>query len=241
MNIKISRLYLPNAAQARGVVIVIDVIRSATVAAYAFGGGASRLWLVRTIDDAFALRQREPQALLVGEVGGRLIPGFDLNNSPSLMAASDVRGRLLIQRTGSGTRGAVEASSASNMLICSLVNARPTAHYAQELASKADGLITLLPTEEGLPPELWQRAGEDTLCADYLDQLLRGEANASTMLAEKLTRLEASGRFEFLTHGDPDFPFEDIALIKDVDHFDFAMVAKHREWNGITYVEVEKE
>ncbi len=60
------------------------------------------------------------------------------------------------------------------------------------------------------------------------------------MLAEKLTRLEASGRFEFLTHGDPDFPFEDIALIKDVDRFDFAMGGTHKQWEGITYVEVEK-
>lgn len=195
----ITRLYLPDAAQARGVVIVIDVIRSATVAAYAFAGGASRLWLVRAVDEAFALRRREPQALLVGEVGGRLIPGFDLNNSPSRMAASDVRGRLLIQRTGSGTRGAVEAGAASSMLICSLVNARATARCSQELAGKADGLITLLPTEEGLPPELSYRAGEDTLCADYLEHLLRGQPGASTVLAENLARLEASGRFEFLT------------------------------------------
>lgn len=236
----ITRHYLPDAAQARGIVIVIDVIRSATVAAYAFAGGASQLWLVRAVDEAFALRRRELHALLVGEVGGRLIPGFDLNNSPSRMAASDVRGRLLIQRTGSGTRGAVEASAASGMLICSLVNARATARCTQELAGKADGLITLLPTEEGLPPDRSSRAGEDTLCADYLEHLLRGQPGASTALAENLARLEASGRFEFLTHGDPDFPFEDIALIKDVDRFDFAMVGTRKHWEGITYVEVEK-
>ncbi len=92
--------------EARGVVIVIDVIRAFTVAAYAFAGGAARLWLVSAVDEAFALREREPGALLAGEVGGRLIPGFDFNNSPSLMAATEVHGRLLIQRTGAGTQGA---------------------------------------------------------------------------------------------------------------------------------------
>ena len=90
--LEIRRVYLPDAQEARGVVIVIDVIRAFTVAAYALAGGASRLWLVRTTDEAFALRQRAPQALLAGEIGGRLIPGFDYNNSPSLMAAGNIKG-----------------------------------------------------------------------------------------------------------------------------------------------------
>lgn len=36
-----------SAAQARGVVVVIDVIHAFSVAAYAFAGGARGLWLVR--------------------------------------------------------------------------------------------------------------------------------------------------------------------------------------------------
>src|SRR5438067_3028958 len=100
---EISRVTPLQAAQAHGVVIVIDVIRAFTVAAYAFAGGAHRLLLVRTVEEAHALRTRFPEALLVGEIGGRLISGFDLNNSPSLVAATNVSGRILIQRTGAGT------------------------------------------------------------------------------------------------------------------------------------------
>ena len=99
-NLEIRRVNLVAAAEAQGVVIVIDVIRAFSVAAYAVAGGAHRLWMVRTVEEAFALRQREPQALLAGEVGGRLLPGFDFNNSPSLMATAGVDRRLLIQRTG---------------------------------------------------------------------------------------------------------------------------------------------
>jgi len=80
---QIKRVDLMAAAQARGVVIVIDVIRAFTVAGYAFEGGARGLWLVRQVEEALALREREPGALLAGEVDGRLIPGFDHNNSPS--------------------------------------------------------------------------------------------------------------------------------------------------------------
>src|SRR5713101_6748950 len=100
-NIEIRRVNRLEAMDARGVVIVIDVIRAFSVAAYAFARGARGLWLVRAVEEAFALREREPEvllsgthpkndkqaqrALLAGEVGGRLIPGFDLNNSPARM------------------------------------------------------------------------------------------------------------------------------------------------------------
>ena len=94
---------LSGAAVARGLVVVIDVLRAFTTAAYAFAGGATKILLVRTVEEALALRELVPDALLIGEVGGRLIPGLDLNNSPSVMAATEVAGRPLIQRTGAGT------------------------------------------------------------------------------------------------------------------------------------------
>src|SRR6185312_1572762 len=99
---------------ARGVVVVIDVLRAFTVSAYALARGARELLLVRGVEEALTLRdETHPDALLAGEVGGRLIPGFDLNNSPARMQSADVRDRLIIQRTGAGTQGAVNARHAS--------------------------------------------------------------------------------------------------------------------------------
>lgn len=234
-NLEIRRVYLPQAAEALGVVIAIDVLRAFSVAAYAFSGGAHRLWLVRSVEDAFALRGREPDALLAGEVGGRLIPGFDFNNSPSLMAAAEVEGRLLIQRTGAGTQGAVGAVNATHVLICSLVNAKATANYARNLTDTTGGLITLLPT--------FTKSGdvsEDSICADYLEALLNGQDDAKISLDGQVAHLEHLGRLDFLKVGDSDFPFDDIAAILDIDRFDFAMVGTHKHWQGIAYVEVEK-
>ncbi len=237
-HVDIRRVNRTGAAEARGVVIVIDVIRAFTVAAYACAGGARRLWLVRSTDEAFALRQQEPRALLAGEIGGRLIPGFDLNNSPSLMAATNVQGRTIIQRTGAGTQGAAGAINATHLLVCSLANARATAAYARKLADTTGGLVTLLPTEgssQHLP-----FVGEDTICADYLEALLREQENAPALLADNLARLDASGRFDFMKQGDVDFPFEDIALIKGVDRFDFVMAGERKQAHGFDYVEVER-
>src|SRR5579871_3951090 len=239
MPLAVQRITHLEAAQARGVVIVIDVIRAFTVAAYAFAGGVRRIWLVRTIEEAQALREREPEALLAGEVGGRLIPGFDFNNSPSLIAAADVRGRLLIQRTGAGTQGAVGAVNASHLLLCSLVNARATAAYARELAATTDGLITLMPTEPIGATGI--TTTEDDICADYLEALLTERADAEQARDNGIAWLRTSGRLAIFEQGIPDFPFEDIAAALAVDRFHFAMVGTREHWNQIAYIRCNAE
>lgn len=238
MPVQIQRVHRPEAAQARGTVIVIDVIRAFSVAAYALAGGARGLWLVRAVEEALTLRQREPTALLAGEVGGRLIAGFDFNNSPARMAEADVQGRLLIQRTGAGTQGAVGAVNATHLLLCSLVNARATATYARHLMETSDGLVTLLPTEtisrDGTQPM------EDHVCADYLEALLREQADAAQVLRDGVERLRASGRLSVFESGFPDFPFEDIAAFLAADRFHFAMVGIREQWNEIPYIQVQR-
>src|SRR5260221_7071985 len=127
------RIERTEAADALGIVIVIDVIRAFSVAAYALAGGAQRLWLVRSIEEAFALRALEPNALLAGEIGKQSIPGFDFNNSPALIARTNVRQKLIIQRTSAGTQGAVDAVNAEQLLACALVNAQATVTFVHEL------------------------------------------------------------------------------------------------------------
>jgi 2-phosphosulfolactate phosphatase len=235
--IEVRRVRREGCAEARGVVVVIDVIRAFSVAAYALGGGASELWLVRTVEEALALREREPEALLIGEVGGRLIPGFHHNNSPSRMSVTDVRGRLLIQRTGAGTQGAVGAVGATHLLLGALVNARATAVYARALALR-DGLpITLLPTaspveEDEIP------AIEDDVCADYLEALITGRDDADAALAQGVARMRAIGRLGVFERGYPDFPAEDVPAFLAANRFHFVMVGQRDRVDGIELVRV---
>lgn len=224
--------------EAAGVVIVIDVIRAFTVAAYAFAGGASDLWLVRTVEEAMTLREYSPEALLAGEIGGRLIPGFDLNNSPHRMAQADVRGRRIIQRTGAGTQGAVGARNAAHLLVASLSNARATASYAARLSRESGLPITLLPTESNSNGIL---RNEDKYCADYIEALIQSPETAPDLLRDRLARLHAEGRFSHWGESrDEDFPPGDLEKILAVDRFDFAMVGVRKHYKNVEYVEVEK-
>src|SRR4051812_22988183 len=95
------------ARQARGTLVVIDVMRAFTTAAYAFARGVVEIDLVATVEEAMSL-----PGFRMGEVGGRLVAGFDHNNSPSRLAEHQLTGRRAVMRTGSGTRCVVEAAGA---------------------------------------------------------------------------------------------------------------------------------
>lgn len=87
---------------ATGLVIVIDVLRAFSNAAYAFAQGADRIVLVSTVEEALQLKQEIPNSLAIGEVGGIPPTGFDLGNSPTEMVQQEIQQRTLIQRTGAG-------------------------------------------------------------------------------------------------------------------------------------------
>ena len=69
-------------AEVEGPVVVVDVLRAFTTAAYAFAAGAAEIWLVADVDEALAFKRSHPGALAMGENGGRRVPGFELSNSP---------------------------------------------------------------------------------------------------------------------------------------------------------------
>ena len=230
-----------DAEQARGVVVVIDVLRAFTVSAYALAGGAQELLLVRTVEEALALRaERYPDALLAGEVGGRLIPGFDLNNSPAVMQTRDVRGQRVIQRTGAGTQGAVNARYASRLLVASLVNAQATVAYATQLAEHdPTHQVTLIPTS-GTVEDEGPRAIEDEVCARYMEALLRGQDDAAEILARGIAELEANERLGIWSQGFEDFPPGDVPAALAANRFPFAMEGDRKTHGAIEYISVRR-
>ena len=81
----------PKARRRRWRVVVVDVLRAFTTAAYAFAAGARHVYLVAGVDEALAFKaaSRRPGD---GEEHGRRPAGFDFANSPTELAAADVAG-----------------------------------------------------------------------------------------------------------------------------------------------------
>ena len=219
---RIQRATLESCAYAESTVVVIDVLRAFTTAAFAFAAGAQEILLVRTVAEALALREQIPGSLVMGEVKGLPVPGFDFSNSPAEIDGRDLSGRRLIQRTSSGTQGVVLSGRADIILTSSFVCASATANYLQRLASQ---LVTLVNTgyrrpggEEGWPVGL---GTEDEACADYIEALIKGEAPEVDPFIHRV-RESYSGRI----FADPQYPEHsaiDLDYCTQVDRFDFAM------------------
>ncbi len=84
---------------------MVDVLRAFTTTAFAFERGAKEIILVSTIEEAFELRERDANYLLIGEVNGLPIDGFDLPNSPSAIEKLDLSNQRLVLRTTAGDSG----------------------------------------------------------------------------------------------------------------------------------------
>ena len=82
-------------------VVVVDVIRATTVAVTAVATGR-RCLIAQDPAEAVAARELLGQALLAGEVAGDMPTGFDMNNSPTDLAARDDIDRPLVMVSSSG-------------------------------------------------------------------------------------------------------------------------------------------
>ena len=130
---KFQHATLENCEQLSGIVVVIDVLRAFTSAAYAFAAGAESILLVSTVEEAFQLKQDYPAALLIGEQDGLPIDGFDFGNSPVPFVMLDLTGRIIIQRTSAGTQGVVRSKNAQVLLATSFCCANVTAQYIRSI------------------------------------------------------------------------------------------------------------
>jgi 2-phosphosulfolactate phosphatase len=199
------------ARAARGVVVVIDVLRSFTVSAYALAGGARECLLVPTIDEALALAERIPDAIVCAEEHALPVPGIEISNSPTQIQAAPVQGRTLIQRSSAGTPVIGAVRSDDGIFAASLVVASAT---AQACLSRRPSTVTLVASAD-FP--------EDHACAQYIEAVLRGSA---VDLDPLLQQLRESDRYRKVMAGLwPGFPPTDIGLSLAVDRFDFAMSA----------------
>ena len=212
---KVYRSDLAHCPDARGAVVVIDVLRAFTTAALAFARGAREIIAIDSIEALGPLRVRYPRALAIGsKAGGAPVAGFDLGNSPSQLDRFDLDGRVVILYTVGGVRGVAACATETQVLAAGLVNTRATALHLLALAPPA---VTLVVTGTWIDRD----GDEDTACADRIEAILQGE---DLPVAPYSARVRASdfGR-RFAAGTDPHLPKADLDYCAAVDVFAFAM------------------
>lgn len=180
--------FIQGAREATGTVIIIDVFRAFSVACYCFAQGAETVIPVGEIDHALALSKTIEGSILIGERQGKKLPGFDLGNSPTEVLQHDFTGKTVIHTTHAGTQGIVNAIGATEILTGAFVNAQAIANYIKQ---KNINLVSLV--RMGLEGRVL--SDEDSLCADYIESLLRDSCYEEEHLLDSLKKSSFSERF----------------------------------------------
>jgi 2-phosphosulfolactate phosphatase len=207
----------PGVVGVDGPIVVVDVIRAFSTAAYAFGAGARAIYLVASVEEALAFKRAHAGSIAMGEDHGLRPEGFDLPNSPALAAAFDMDGRTVVQRTSAGTQGVVAASSATRLWCASLVCASATAAAVQETEMGAPSYVIT-----GWFADRPDRPGfDDRLTAEHIESIRLGAPTDRATVAQRVAGSDEASRTLSLgpDHCHPD----DISLAVDVDRFPFAM------------------
>lgn len=226
MEIALADLQTYRSAAPNEAVVVIDVLRSFTTAAYLFHAGARALLLAATPDEARVLASRFPSAVTVGAVpGGFPIDGFDFGNSPAALRNVCLTNRDVVLCTAGGVRGATIARHAALLLGGSLVCAVATARLLRRLDPSR---VTLLVTGVYINRD----GDEDIACAEYLAAHLRGQTPDPAPFERRVRESTFGRRFGDPAH--PHLPLADMELCAQADVFDFAMPIVRQ--NGIMMV-----
>lgn len=217
MQVRILQL-IEGARRATGAAVVIDVFRAFSFAAFAFRQGCVSIRPVGDPAEAVRIREAAPGVLLAGERFTRRLPGFDFGNSPTEIESVDLSGRTLVHTTHAGTQGLVNARSADPVLAGSFVNARATAAWLRDRGCPEVSLVCMGHQAE-------RPCDEDTLCAEYLRDLLTGRPPRPIgEIRERLRRSESAEKF--FDPSRPWTPERDFDLCLSLDAVDFAMVRR---------------
>ena len=220
MQISCDRL-LEGARRAEGTAVIIDVFRAFTCTPLLFALGIEKSILVPAREQAFALREKDPGLILIGEVSGIPIQGFDLGNSPSEIlskAPGFFKGRTVIQRTSSGVQGTLAAlDGADEVLLGSYAVARATAQYILEKRPESVSLVAM-----GWNME--EKSPEDEWCVRYFSHLLENTPYDHLAALREIVFHKTTQKF--LRMKETYFPPEDPLLCVQRDMYDFVLRAR---------------
>jgi len=214
---EVHHFILENCGSASGLVVVIDVLRAFSTAAYAFAAGADEIFMVSSVEEAFGLKKAIKHSRIMGEVDGLPVEGFDYGNSPAQFDGKNLSGIPLIQRTTSGTQGVVHSQNADIILTTSFCNASATAEYIGSLSPVEVNFIVT-----GIRPGGW--GDEDQACADYIESLVLKQDVSQEIYLNRV-RQSIPGRY-FGNPEMPEYPLVDLEYCLAVNKFQFIMEVK---------------
>jgi 2-phosphosulfolactate phosphatase len=228
---KIEILQLTDGAEkAKGLTVIIDVFRAFSTACYVFAAGAEKIIPVEHLEQAFNLKKKLNNVVMLGERNEQKVPGFDFGNSPTHIMNQDFSNKTIIMTTSSGTRGIANAILADEIITGSFVNAGAIIDYIRRKNPPVVSLVCM--GYEGRYP-----TQEDTLFAEYVrDRLQNKETNFDN--TKQILRTGDGARL--LDPANEEWsPASDFELCLTTNRFDFVLkIEKGEEFNWLKKIRV---
>jgi len=182
--------------------ILIDVYRATSSIICAAHKGAKEIYAVKTLEEMFAEKERNPSCILCGERNALKPDGFDFGNSPLELLNTDLKDKTVLISTSNGTRTLTAFSQKSRRFIAaSFLNLSETVNFIKRYNYRK---IILLCAGS------WEKFSlEDYLCACLILSQFSGELQKK----DDEKRLQIStGRFYEAT------PDELLQALQNTDH-----------------------
>jgi 2-phosphosulfolactate phosphatase len=229
MNVKILE-FVEGAKRADGVTVIIDVFRAFSVVCYAIDSGASRIIATSRVDEAFLLKKKYIDSVLVGERNEKIIAGFDYGNSPTEIIKADLNGKIVIHTTTAGTQGLINAVNADIVITGSLVNAGAVVNYIKAINPESVSLVAM-----GYRASV--SALEDLVCAEFIKSSLDDKG---CDIEEKISELKNSSGQRFFDPANIGFsPPTDFFLCTMLNKFNFILKGERRLDGNIDLMKID--
>jgi 2-phosphosulfolactate phosphatase len=222
--------FVDGARNAKGVTVIIDVFRAFSVACYAVDAGAVRIIATAEVSEAFKLKEKYKNSVLVGERDEKKIEGFDFGNSPTEIIKEDLSGKTVIHTTTAGTQGLTNAFNADAILTGSFVNAGAVVRYIKSIEPDHVSLVAM-------GYRATSSAEEDLMCAEMIAAELKNEKFISET---RIANLQNTSGKRFFDPVNLDFsPPTDFFLCTMINRFDFILKATRRFDGNIDLIKID--
>ncbi len=169
---------LSGAQNARGLVVIIDVISASSTIVNLFEASVKTVIPVNSMKKAKELKKQHKDSLICAEMRHR-IRGIDLLNSPRI--TKEVVGKTIIMKTNAGTKGLLGAKKADKIVVGCFLNSQAIVEYIKKLKPNEVSLVPM--GNSGKTPNT-----EDEACAVYLKELLQNKEVNFEKAKEKIIK-----------------------------------------------------
>jgi 2-phosphosulfolactate phosphatase len=205
--------------------VIIDVFRAFSLECYLYANNAKLIIPVLEISEAWSLKEKNPDFLLIGERNEIMVEGFNFGNSPFHILKENFSGKTIIHTTSAGTQGIINAKGANEIITGSFVNVGAIIRYILKSKSQKVSLVCM-------GYSALSKTEEDTLCAEYIYNQLNGNEMDFNKIVDKIRKTSGQRFFDRSKAGYN--PKEDFDLCLDLNRFDFVIRAEKQE-NGLIY------